>query len=98
MRYQISFRQEANVELANAYIWYEEQQEGLGERFVAKIQQRLNQIIDDPEKYKIVYKNYREITIEKFPYQIVYVIEKLKRQILIIAVFHTKRNPTQKYR
>lgn len=86
------------MELANAYIWYEEQQEGLGERFVAKIQQRLNQIIDNPEKYKIVYKNYREITIEKFPYQIVYVIEKLKRQILIIAVFHTKRSPTQKYR
>lgn len=86
------------MELANACIWYEEQQEGLGERFVAKIQQRLNQIIDNPEKYKIVYKNYREITIEKFPYQIVYVIEKLKRQILIIAVFHTKRNPTQKYR
>lgn len=86
------------MELANACIWYEEQQEGLGERFVAKIQQRLNQIIDNPEKYKIVYKNYREITIEKFPYQIVYVIEKLKRQILIIAVFHTKRSPTQKYR
>lgn len=86
------------MELANACIWYEEQQEGLGERFVAKIQQRLNQIIDNPEKYKIVYKNYREITIEKFPYQIVYVIEKLKRQTLIIAVFHTKRSPTQKYR
>ncbi len=98
MQYRISFRQEANAELTNAYIWYEEQQKGLGERFVAKIQQRLTQIINNPEKYKVVYKNYREITIEKFPYQIIYVIEKLKRQILIIAVFHTKRNPAQKYR
>ena len=98
MQYRISFRQEANAELTSAYIWYEGQQEGLGERFVAKIQQRLTQIINNPEKYKVVYKNYREITIEKFPYQIVYVIEKLKRQILIIAVFHTKRNPAQKYR
>jgi hypothetical protein len=44
MNYDLKIRQEASKEFSNAFVWYEEQQQGLGVVFANAVQRKLNQI------------------------------------------------------
>jgi len=43
MAYSYLLHPEADKEYTEAFIWYEERQEGLGERFIEAVRQKLNQ-------------------------------------------------------
>ncbi|MBS1935209.1 MAG: type II toxin-antitoxin system RelE/ParE family toxin, partial [Bacteroidetes bacterium] len=47
--------------------------------------------------YSIRYKNYREAILSIFPFIVIYRINKKKKIVFIISVFHSKRNPKRKY-
>jgi hypothetical protein len=48
MPYTLSIREEANDEIAQAYLYYEEIREGLGERFLTEVSKRYNDISQSP--------------------------------------------------
>jgi hypothetical protein len=98
MSYLIIFHPQAQEEYIEAHLWYELAQQGLGDRFEQMVEQRLLRISENPESYKVSKKAYREVSIDVFPYTIVYKINKKERQVYISAVYHTKRNPKGKYR
>lgn len=50
-----------------------------------------------PLSYRNTYKNYREIKLHKYPYALVYFIDKEKDTIVVTTVFHYKRNPQNKF-
>lgn len=97
MSYQLVFDIKASKEFSNSFDWYEDQQEGLGNRFEKAVYEKLNDIQQYPERYPQKRKPYREIKVKKFPFLIVYKFYKLKNTILIISIFHTSRNPKHKY-
>jgi plasmid stabilization system protein ParE len=45
----------------------------------------------DPEIYPFALRNARKAAVKRFPYTVYYEIGK--REIVILAVFHAKRNP-----
>jgi len=98
MDYSFILRSEAVKEFADAYIWYEEQQEGLGDLFETKLQNKLNRICHYPFHYKTIHKNFHQALIDTFPFLIVYTIDEDLKQIVVIAIFHTSRNPKKKFR
>jgi hypothetical protein len=53
MSYSYSLKREASIEFADAFVWYEEQQEGLGELFNISVEDKLKQICNNPFHYKI---------------------------------------------
>ncbi len=55
--YKVVFRHKANADFTEAYTWYEEQQEGLGERFFNAVVKKSELLASDPHLYKIDYKN-----------------------------------------
>jgi hypothetical protein len=55
-------------------------------------------ILLNPEGYPEKRSPYREILLEKFPYLIIYELDKKRHIIYILHVFHTRRNPKLKYR
>ena len=79
-------------------MWYETQQEGLGERFEQETEKQIEKIIANPLLYHLSKGNYRESLIDHFPFTIVYVLNKKENTIYISSVFHTSRNPKGKYR
>jgi len=95
--YQIHPLVERNFE--EGYIWYEERQKGLGERFVNAVDTKIKQILQNPEVYgsKGV-KSIREAEVDRFPYLVVYKINKRKKEIYINSIHHTKKHPRKKYR
>jgi plasmid stabilization system protein ParE len=82
---------EAQLDLDEAYTWYEYQYSGLGQRFLSELDITVNRIIAFPEACKIVIKNTRRCLLKSFPFAIFYVFEK--EEIIITAIAHLHRNP-----
>ncbi|GKT07181.1 type II toxin-antitoxin system RelE/ParE family toxin [Desulforhabdus sp. TSK] len=91
MRCEISIRPEAEAEIEEAYLWYEEQREGLGSDFLLCVEECLEKIKKSPDMYPIVHRNVRRLLIRRFPYGIFYTVHQ--DFITILAVFHGHRDP-----
>ena len=98
MAYPFILHERAHEEYIAAYEWYELQQKDLGKRFMSSIEKRLQQISEHPEYYGKRKGNYRSAKVENFPYMIVYEFFGRKQLIHVVAIYHGKRNPGNKYR
>jgi plasmid stabilization system protein ParE len=88
---EVQFRNGALSEIKEAYRWYEIQRLGLGEEFLLCIEEAIEKISRNPELYPFVHKHVRRAIVRRFPYGIFYFVKKNK--LVIIAIFHVKRNP-----
>ena len=93
--YEIVLR--ARNEILDAWEWYEDRQEGLGDRFITQINLKINQVIQTPKRYPERKKPFREAKIDMFPYLLIYKTASRKKVITIISVFHSSRSPKIKY-
>jgi plasmid stabilization system protein ParE len=89
------FSSKAEKELLAAWIWYEEQQPGLGDRFSNEIQRKVNFLIKNPLHYPLKGRHH-EARVEVFPFIVIYAVETNSDIIKIISIFHTSRHPKRK--
>ena len=61
---------EAKADVANAYVWYENQSLGLGLEFLRCVEAALTAIQRSPVIFQIVFGSYRRILVRRFPYAI----------------------------
>jgi plasmid stabilization system protein ParE len=90
--YSSYLSEEARKEAQKAYQWYEEKQEGLGEQFLIEVIATSQTICINPKGYRKRLKEIRGLMLNRFPYMLLYTIEK-DHQVRILSVFHTSRNP-----
>lgn len=93
MIYELIIQEEAGLEILEAYIYYENAQKGLGEKFMKHLNKYFVRIQNHPKHFEIK-KNYREAFVQKFPYLIIFDI--IDNKIIILSVFNTHQNPTKK--
>jgi plasmid stabilization system protein ParE len=97
--YTLVFHADAVIDYDEAYYWYEDQQKGLGEKFLSAIKSKTQQILDVPEIFSVKGREgYHEAFVNGFPYTIVYRIYKRKQVIFINSLHHQKKHPRKKYR
>jgi plasmid stabilization system protein ParE len=77
--------------LANAYGWYEEQREGLGEEFLAAVDHTFDSIEQLPESFARVHGEVRRAMVARFPYAVFFRIERTR--VVVLTVLHTARDP-----
>ena len=80
----------------DAYDWYEEQRQGLGEIFLAELDNCYKKLQSRPAASSKIKKNYRQARLKHFPYVIVY--EIIRTDVVVLSVFHTRRNPKHKFK
>jgi len=83
----------AKEDLAENSKWYENQQKGLGKRFLNEMKEAFEVICKNPVGFQIRYDDYRIYFTKTFPYGIHYQYIADKNEIHIKAVFHTSRSP-----
>jgi mRNA-degrading endonuclease RelE of RelBE toxin-antitoxin system len=99
MNYRIVFHSEVYEDYKEAYTFYEAKQEGLGERFLAALEKKIEKILSSPEIFGEKSKRgYREAKVDAFPYAIVFKIYKQQKTILVNSIHHEKKHPRKKYR
>ena len=65
----------------------------MGSSFLLNVEATIETILRLPEGHTPIYKNTRRALVRKFPFGIHYIIEK--ENIIVLAVFHAKRNPRE---
>jgi ParE toxin of type II toxin-antitoxin system, parDE len=88
---KIEILQIARLEFENAQEFYELEQSGLGARFKNEIRQALLRIQQYPKVWSAERKEIRRCFIHKFPYKIIYSIQK--EIIVVLAFAHLHRKP-----
>lgn len=96
--YSCVFREEASKDFTEAFVWYEQQQNELGQSFQRKVYSKLEKICNNPFHYKRSYKHFHEAAVDKFPFVIVYLVDEKLKLITVFAIFHTSRNPKRKFK
>lgn len=92
MQYDYRLSREAETDILNSYIWYEDQRHGLGEEFLDQLSIARDFILKNPLANKIrIRKEVRGYVTKRFPYIILYVVNE--NNIDVIAVFNTSRDP-----
>lgn len=98
LKYTTIYTLKAENDIIETYTWYEHQQKGLGTRYVESVRRRINKIEQNPEIFSAKYKSYREAGVPRFPFVIIYRINKRRKIIRIFSIFHTAQNPAKKYK
>lgn len=93
MVYKIKISPEAELDLEDAYKWYESQVNQLGSEFIRVVDKNLTSIQQNPLAYPIIYRNVRRKLLPRFPYGLFYIIQD--DIIFVLACFHVKRDPQQ---
>lgn len=91
MSYNLLIQTEAWLEIQNAYDWYEEQKENLGDEFLAELETCYESLIENPERFPYINHLYRRIKTDRFPYILMYEIEN--SNVIITRVRHIKQKP-----
>ena len=89
--FKLIFKPLAEIDIAEAAIWYNFQREGLGEEFLLALEAKFNELQRNPYQFSIIYKNVRRAFPSRFPYGIFFITEE--NNIYILAIIHTSRNP-----
>lgn len=94
MIYELIIKEEADLEIIDAYFYYESKQTALGEKFLSQLEIYFERICENPNYFEVKKKNYHEAYIRKFPYLIIYQVEG--SNIIVYSVFNCSRNPERK--
>jgi len=81
----------SDTELQDAIDYYNDQMEGLGDRFYQSFLKTIRHIEAGPELWRKVGENTRRINISRFPYLILYV--QHHEDILVTCIAHQHRDP-----
>ena len=71
LNYSLLFSSRAEKDLKDSFIWYEDQQKGLGSRFIEEAWKCIHKIELNPELYSFKNKSFREAGLSTFPYVVV---------------------------
>ena len=88
---KVIFSKYAKLELNDATNFYELEFEGLGQVFKEEVSKSIKRITQYPEAWSVERGDIRKCLLYKFPYKLLYSIEK--DHIFIIAVAHQHRKP-----
>jgi hypothetical protein len=94
MIYELDIKEEADLEIIKAYLYYEGKLLGLGDEYLDELDKHLERIRHNPKHFAVKNKNYREAYIRRFPYLIIYEIEEMK--VVVYSVFNTPQDPEKK--
>jgi plasmid stabilization system protein ParE len=90
--YRLRVLRKAREDMQKSADWYNERQEGLGDRFLLKMVGAFRSIETNPLHYQVRYsKDFRFAREHDFSFVVVFKINY--HLVIVLAVFHSSRNP-----
>lgn len=93
MSYDIQIRRAAELDLANAQVWYETQQTGLGAEFRSEVSRVIDRLAETPLLYQIVHHGIRRAIVRRFPYLLWYSV--VAKTVIVLACTYAGRDPVR---
>ncbi|WP_368670766.1 type II toxin-antitoxin system RelE/ParE family toxin [Algoriphagus sp. AGSA1] len=93
MTYNLHILNSAELEISEAFTYYEGKASGLGLRFLEAVRRSLSLIEKAPEIYPYKKMPFRSCPLKGFPYLIFYAIEG--NVIVVYSIFNTSLDPAK---
>ena len=77
--------------MSDAQAWYESHRIGLGDEFLAAVDDTLSSILDAPMRYRVLVLDTRQALVRRFPYRVSIASQVMKSSWW--PVFHASRDP-----
>ena len=81
----------AEADLEHAARWYDEEQTGLGSRFLSAVDQVFGRIRESPQQFPVVSGDIRRALLPTFPYAAYF--RTTEESVVVLALLHLRRNP-----
>jgi plasmid stabilization system protein ParE len=94
MTWRVVVRPEIEQDLASAADWYDDHEQGLGDRFIREVLQVFEALAANPllNSRKHPRKNIRWRYPDHFPYRVIYEVLDSQQCVIIAAVIHAARH------
>ena len=93
MSFEFEIKSVAVLDIEQIVDYYKTVSPELANTFLDRLEEAKKYIIDYPIAFQIKYKNVRTLLLKQFPYQIHYIVDERKKQIVVIAIIHAYKNP-----
>ena len=84
-------RPDAAADIDEAFQWYQQQRQGLGEEFLAALRSTLTVILAHADLYPVIRRDTRRALLRRFPYGVFYRV--YPDVIVVVACMHARRDP-----
>jgi plasmid stabilization system protein ParE len=91
--YSFVNRPDVTADIIEVVNYYKKINPKLAKQFLFRIREAKYYIGQSPLGFQIKYKNVRTLLLQQFPYHIHYIIDESKKQIVILAIIHSYKNP-----
>ena len=91
MSYNVQVRRAAELDIAEAQVWYESQHPRLGTELHSEITQTFAILAETPLIYPVLYRDVRRALIHRFPYLLWYRVHG--NDVTVLAVTHARQDP-----
>ncbi len=86
-------RAEAESEVAEAALWYEAHERGLGREFLRAFRASTGALRRNPYMYPSVLADTRRVLLRRFPYGVFYEVQG--SEVIVLACLHSARDPDE---
>ncbi len=93
MSFPLVFHPSVKGEIDEAFRWYEQKRPGLGDDFLAAIEEVFNRLRTMPQIHQTVYRDVRRALPKRFPYAVYYRVHD--DRVEVISVHHSSRDPSR---
>ena len=94
MKRRVTIRSRAEADLREAKHYYDLQRPGLGDEFLASVEESVNYLEQHAERRAIYYRDFRRLVTRRFPYKIFYRIEG--NRVIVFRLLHVKQEHQRK--
>ena len=92
MSRRLIVRPEAEADITEAALWYEDREEGLGLDLMGEVRTAIGRAVQNPLHYLLLRKRpeVRRVLARRFPYRIFFIVRE--DAIVVFAVLHAARH------
>ena len=85
MKYKLVVSEDAKNDIEDAMDYYEDQQKGLGKRYLLSVKAATKLIIQNPFGFAKIFMEIRRVNTKKFPYSLFYSVEEEQKEVVVFA-------------
>lgn len=91
MNRRLIVRPEAEADITDAALWYDNREPGLGLELIAEVRSAIARVLRSPESFTCVRRNppVRRVLVRRFPYRVFFIVRP--DAIIAFAVLHAAR-------
>jgi len=86
-------RPELLDDLAEAFVWYEERAEGIGQALVRAFFAAVARATQEPLLYRNVHEDFRRVLLRRYPYWLYFVVED--NEVVFFLLYPASRDPAR---